>query len=239
LSTPCPERRGAASRSAALLAAATAAPGFLDLDEATALYRAGRCAAASRLGPLVEIGSYRGRSALFLAAGIADAVADGHPTTVLFSIDHHRGSEEMQAGWPSHDPRIVDSAGRMDSLPSFRAAIESAGATDLIVAVVGDSSTVGRHLPVRCALVFLDGGHGSDVASADYRAWAPRVADGGLLVIHDVFEDPALGGRPPYECFREAIESGEFTYRPEASRRSLRVLVRTSHGLDDRLVRPR
>ena len=219
-----PDGRG--ERSAALLGAALSTRGFLPDDEATALYAVALRAAASGAGPLVEIGAYRGRSTLLLAAALAAVDTAG---SVVYSIDHHHGSEEMQAGWPDHDPSLVDpGTGRTDSLGRWREAIEKAGAEDLVVGVVGDSARVAANWSTPAALVFVDGGHGAVPCWADYRGWARHVAVGGFLVFHDVFADPAQGGRPPYECYLDALGSGRFTEDAAASCRSLRVLVRTA-----------
>jgi predicted O-methyltransferase YrrM len=214
-------------RARALLAASRRTAGFLPEDEADALFAVARRAALSRLGPLLEVGAYCGRSTLVLAAALA--AADASPPLVCFSIDHHRGSEEMQAGWEAHDPSLVDPAtGRMDSLPAWRRAVTEAGAEDLVVGVVGESSLVAANWSTPLSLAFIDGGHGSEPAWADYRGWAPHVAPGGFLAFHDVFEDPAAGGRPPYECFEHARASGAFVEVPALSRASLRVLQRVA-----------
>lgn len=212
------------ARAGRLLAAAREAEGFMPEAEGRALTRLAARAARSRLGPLVEIGAYCGRSTLFLAAGLAE-VADRRPEAVLLSVDHHRGSEELQAGWPHHDPTLVDPAtGRMDSLPRWRRTVEAAGAEDLVVAVVGDSPTVAAVLARPLALVFVDGGHGEAVVAADYRAWAPLVAPGGRLAFHDVFADPADGGQGPYRCYEAALASGRFVAADGESAGCLRVL---------------
>ena len=57
-------------------------------------------------------------------------------------------------------------------------------------------------------------------------AWAPKVAVGGLLAIHDVFADPADGGRPPYELYCDALASGRYVELEDAGCGSLRVLRR-------------
>ena len=213
-----------ADRRDELLARAAGTPGFLPLEEALALSNAAERAARSAKGPLLEIGSYLGRSTLFLAAGV---VASGRDDVTLYSLDHHRGSEEMQAGWPHHDPALVDPLNnKMDSLPHWRRHLEQAGAEDLVVGIVGRSATVARDWTTTLSLVFIDGGHGEEVAWADYAGWAPKVATGGLLVIHDVFENPAEGGRPPYECYLDAISTGAFVEDRGAGSGSLRVLVR-------------
>ncbi len=203
-----------------LAALARQVKGFMPHDEGLALHRA--AAEVASLGPLVEIGSYCGKSAVYL--GAAAAAADG----VLFTIDHHRGSEEMQAGWEHHDPVLVDaSTGRMDSLPVLRQTLIDAGLENTVVAIVGDSVTVAAHWS-SAALVFIDGGHGQVPAHADYEAWSPKVMPGGLLAIHDVFPDPADGGRPPYEVWLRALDDGFIEHGAHGSLRVLRKPVSRS-----------
>jgi predicted O-methyltransferase YrrM len=210
-------------RAEALLAEADTTEGFLSPDEGRALMRAATRAARANAHPLLEVGSYLGRSALYLAAGLC-AAGDGD--AVLFSIDHHHGSEEMQAGWEHHDASLVDSSsGRMDSLPRWRARIDAAGAEDLVVGVIGDSARIAANWTTPLGFVFIDGGHGDAVAWADYREWSAHIAPGGLLLFHDVFADPADGGRPPYECYLDAISSGRFVERPGSNVGSLRELT--------------
>lgn len=208
-----------------LLAVARSAKGFMPDDEGAALYRAGVLAATSGLGPLLEVGTYCGKSAVYLGAAARTA------STVLFSIDHHYGSEENQPGWEHHDPSLVDArTGRMDTLPWARRTLEEAGLQDAAVLLVGESTVVARGWGTPLALLFIDGGHGEDVAWADYRAWTPHVAAGGLLAIHDVFPDPGEGGRPPFELFCDAQASGRFREVGEAGCGSLRVLRRLAGG---------
>ena len=132
---------------------------------------------------------------------------------MLFAVDHHRGSEENQSGWQHHDPTLVDPrTGRMDTLPAFRTTMHDAGLEDVVVAIVGQSPTVARHWSTPLSLLFIDGGHGEEPARLDYEGWSPHVAVGGTLAIHDVFADPADGGRPPYEqIYLPALRSGQFT----------------------------
>ncbi|HEY8481294.1 MAG TPA: class I SAM-dependent methyltransferase [Spirillospora sp.] len=206
-----------------LLRAARAAKGFMPDDEGLALYETAldygtRLAGA---GPLLEVGSYCGKSAIYLGAAARTA------GTVVITVDHHRGSEENQAGWEYHDPSLVDpDTGRMDTLPAFRKTIESAGLEDEVVAVVGQSRTVSAFWRTPLALVFIDGGHAEEHAHGDYEGWAPHVVVGGALVIHDVFPDPADGGQAPYHVYLRALESGEFEERRAEG--SLRVLERVA-----------
>lgn len=199
--------------------AAEEARGFMPPDEGLALYEAAVSVAAP--GPLLEVGSYCGKSAVYLGAA---AQARGR---LLFAVDHHRGSEENQPGWEHHDPELVDpELGVMDTLPFFRRTVRGAGLEDTVVAVVGDSPAVAAAWAAPLALVFIDGGHGSEPAHADYEGWAPHVAPGGLLAIHDVFPNPADGGRPPYEIYRRALDSGAFTEATAVG--SLRILSRAN-----------
>jgi MMP 1-O-methyltransferase len=197
-----------------LLDHARGAIGFMPDDEGLALHAAGLEGAA--MGPLLEIGTYCGKSAVYLGAAARER------NTVLFTVDHHRGSEENQAGWDHHDEQLVDPrTGRMDTLPCFRRTIEDAGLEDVVIAVVGHSTTVAAHWGMPLGLVFIDGGHALDVALADYEAWSAHVARAGLLVFHDVFDHPEDGGQAPYEVWKRAVSDG---FEPISITGSLRVL---------------
>src|SRR4051794_10382802 len=190
-------------------------------DEGLALHAAGCAAAAGGRGPMLEVGTYCGKSAVFLGAA---ARAAG---TVLFTVDHHRGSEENQAGWEHHDTTLVDPAtGRMDTLPTFRHTMERAGLEDCVIAVVGESAPGAGWWPTPLAFLFIDGGHGDEVVRADEVRWVPHVAAGGLVAIHDVFADPADGGRPPYDLWCRLLQRGAFHDVPSLACGSLRVVRR-------------
>jgi len=204
-------------------ARAEQARGFMPPDEGVALYEAAASVPVAG-APMLEIGSYCGKSAVYLGTA---ALERG---TVLFALDHHRGSEENQPGWEWHEPDLVDpDVGRIDTLPHFRRTICDAGLEGAVVALVGDSPTVGRHWAIPLSLLFIDGGHGHDPAHRDYETWVPHVESGGLLVIHDVFPDPADGGRPPFEIYGRALDSGAFTDQRAVG--SLRVLMRVAEGI--------
>ena len=209
----------AAPLTGAELARARAARGFMPDDEGLALALAA-ASADPALGPFLEVGSYCGKSACYLGPVAA------RRGTVLYTVDHHRGSEENQPGWEWHEPDLVDPAvGRIDTLPHLRRTLWEAGLEEVVVAVVGPSPTVARHWTTPLAFLFIDGGHGADVARADHDGWTPKVAPGGLLVIHDVFTDPALGGQAPHdEIYRPALASGRFV--DVSATGSVRVLRR-------------
>lgn len=215
-----------------LLDHARRAKGFMPEDEGALLHRV----ALARLphGPALEVGTYCGKSAIYLGAA-ARAVSAAGADAVVFTVDHHRGSEENQAGWEHHDPTVVDpELGLMDTLGQFRKNVARAGLEEYVVAVVGASATVAAHWRTPLSLLFIDGGHGEEPARADFAGWAHWVDAGGHLAIHDVFSDPAEGGRPPYEqIYLPALASGAFTEVEAVG--SLRILERTSGAAGDPL----
>ncbi|MFD9258754.1 class I SAM-dependent methyltransferase [Streptomyces sp. NPDC059538] len=205
------------------LAAFEAAKGFMPVREGLALYEA--AAAAGSLGlPLLEVGTYCGRSTILLADAAREA------GVAAITVDHHRGSEEQQPGWEYHDPTVVDpEIGLMDTLPTFRRTLHRAGLEDHVIAIVGRSPQVAATWGGELGFVFIDGGHTDEHATGDYEGWAPHVAVGGTLVIHDVFPDPADGGQAPYRIYLRALASGAFEEVSVTD--SLRVLRRTGAGI--------
>jgi predicted O-methyltransferase YrrM len=205
-----------------LLKAAEAATGFMPAAEGLVLY-----AAAARYagrGPVLEVGTYCGKSTIYLAAAAREK---GQP---VITVDHHHGSEENQPGWEYHDTSLVDPAtGRLDTLPHARATLAAAGVEDDVIVVVGRSAQVARLWRTPLGLLFIDGGHTDAAASTDYESWAPWVAPGGVLAIHDVFPDPADGGQAPYRIYQRAVKSGAFT--EVEGQGSLRLLERSGDGI--------
>ena len=212
---------------AKLKQAAEAATGFMPEAEGVALAETAEAYAPA--GPVLEVGSYCGKSAIYLAAGVRAARATGTRQLVV-TVDHHRGSEEHQAGWEYHDPGLVDPAtGRIDTLPRLRATLAAAGLEDDVVAVVGRSADVARLWRTPLGLLFIDGGHTDAAAGWDYQGWAPWVARGGALAIHDVFPDPADGGQAPFRIYQRALASGAFSEVRQLG--SLRILERIAGGI--------
>jgi predicted O-methyltransferase YrrM len=190
------------SRRAELLALAKTVKGFMPDNEGLALYK--QALAQGQLVPAgtwLEIGAWCGKSAVYLG-------------------------EENQEGWVHFDRTLVDERdGRLNTLPSWQRTIAEAGLESTVVGLVGPSSVVAPHFDQALDLLFIDGGHGHEVAWADYEAWTPKVSSGGLLLIHDVFENPDEGGRPPHEIYQAALSSSLFS--DVAHEGSLRVLRRS------------
>ncbi|MFV8818974.1 class I SAM-dependent methyltransferase [Haliea sp. E17] len=191
--------------------------GFLASDEGEALYR--HALEAGRLGPVLEIGSYCGKSTIYL--GLACRQVDA----TVFALDHHRGSEEHQPGEFFHDPDLFDrNAAQFDSFGEFRRNIRAAQLEDTVVPVVAGSAAAGRQWRTPLGMLFIDGGHSLDAALLDYRCWSPWVLPGGTLAIHDLFEDAYEGGQAPFAIYRMALASG--LYREVERAGSLGLLRR-------------
>lgn len=191
--------------------------GFLDDEEGLRLFELAR--AHAHLGPILEVGSYCGKSAVYLGAGAREAGGR------LVCVDHHRGSEEQQPGWEYHDADLFDAeAGQMDSLPELRRTLRRAGLEETTVIIVARSGVTASLWTVPLGMMFIDGGHTHEAANRDYESWAPKVAQGGILAIHDLFPDPADGGQAPIEIYRRALASGRFEELPTT--KTLGVLKR-------------
>ncbi|MGD9310470.1 MAG: class I SAM-dependent methyltransferase [Desulfosarcina sp.] len=198
--------------------------GFLDPVEGRGLYEI--AVKASRLGPCLEIGSYCGKSAVYIGS------ACRQNKTVLFSIDHHRGSEEQQPGEEYFDPSLLDfSTYCLDTLPLFRNTLALAELEETVVPIVSPSHVVARGWATPLSLIFIDGGHAFETVHSDYRNWAGHILPGGYLLIHDIFETPEEGGQAPRDVYRIALASGRFSAMPRIG--TLGVLRRKITGFED------
>jgi MMP 1-O-methyltransferase len=207
------------SAAARLFTLAEGVTGFMPADEGRALYDAAVHYLGDGTG--VEIGTYCGKSTVLLGAAAQQTGG------LLYTIDHHHGSEEHQPGWEYHDTSMVDPVtGRFDTLPTLRHTLDAAELDDNVVAVVGKSALVARTWRTPLQFLFIDGGHTDEAAQKDFDGWAKWVAIGGALVIHDVFPDPNDGGQAPYRIYRRALDTGAF--REVAVTGSMRLLERVS-----------
>jgi len=191
--------------------------GFLDEREAARLYEL--CLDAGKKGPCLEIGSYCGKSSVYLGTACRENA------TVLFSIDHHSGSEEQQPAQEYFDPDLLDKeTGKVDTLRHFRKTISDFGLDDIVIPLIGRSMTIGKVWKTPLSLIFIDGSHAYEAVLNDYEIWSHHVMPGGYLLFHDIFSDPAKGGQAPYLVFQKAIVSGLYDEMPMCE--SLGILIR-------------
>lgn len=181
--------------------------GFLDEKEAEQLYHL--ALAASKYGPCLEIGSYCGKSAVYIGSACK---MNG---SILFSIDHHRGSEEQQPGQDYFDPDLLDKeTGEIDTFRFFRKTINDFNLDDTVIPIIGRSGTIGHAWQTPLSFIFIDGSHAYESVLADYSIWSRHLIYGGYLVFHDIFPNPAKGGQAPYRVYQAAQASGLFEELP-------------------------
>ena len=189
--------------------------GFIDHNEGICLYN--YALNSSKKGPILEIGSYCGKSTIYIAT------AAKKYSGCVYSVDHHTGSEENQVGWEYHDIELFDEeTGRINSFPEFMRNLRKANLLDTVVPIVSDSSLVSRNWKIPLSMVFIDGGHTMEAALNDFNNWKDKIVKGGILAIHDVFPNPDDGGRPPFEIYRKALS--EKNFKEIEAVKSLRVL---------------
>ena len=177
--------------------------GFLDPLEGEALYTHSKI--ATKDGPALEIGSYCGKSSVYIGSATKE---NGEK---LYSIDHHKGSEEQQPGEEYFDPDLIDNTGKsIDTLPYFLTTIKSSKLEGVVIPVVSTSEEAYADLKLEFSFIFIDGGHSEEAAQKDYNLWSNRLIFEGLLAIHDVFLNPRDGGRPPFNIYKKALDSGQF-----------------------------
>ena len=189
--------------------------GFIDHNEGICLYN--HALKSSKKGPILEIGSYCGKSTIYLATAAKEY------NGCVYSVDHHTGSEENQVGWEYHDIELFDEeTGRINSFSEFMRNLRKANLLDTVVPIVSDSSLVSRYWKIPLSMVFIDGGHTMEAAFNDFNNRKDKIIKGGILAIHDVFPNPDDGGRPPYEIYRKALS--EENFKEVEAVKSLRVL---------------
>ena len=174
--------------------------GFLDKEEGKSLYEYAKL--YSQKGNCLEVGSYCGKSAIYIGAAVKGSKQK------LFSIDHHKGSEEQQPGEEFFDPELLDESKQsINTLPFFLDTIDKAGLNNIVIPIISTSVEASEVWSEPLAMIFIDGGHSEKAANNDYDVWSPHLMKGGLLAIHDVFPNPKDGGRPPFNIYTKALES--------------------------------
>ena len=157
----------------------------------------------SKIGPLLKIGSFCGKSSIYIG------LAAKKNNQVLYTIDHHKGSEEHQLNEEYFDEEIYDyELNEVNTFPLFKKNIEAYNLTDTVIPIISKSTIVAKGWNKNLGLVFIDGSHSLESATLDYESWQAFILEGGALVIHDIFENPDEGGQAPYEIYKRALSEG-------------------------------
>jgi predicted O-methyltransferase YrrM len=182
---------------------ASSVKGFLDDTEGEFLYET--ALKASFNGPCMEIGSYCGKSTVYIGMACRQNGA------ILFALDHHKGSEEQQPGEEHFDPALFDyHIGNVNTFSAFRRTLAKAQLENTVVPIVCASSVAAKQWATPLSMLFIDGGHAFETVHADYQLWSPHVMPGGYILFHDIFEDSRQGGQAPFRVYSEAVTSGIF-----------------------------
>ena len=173
--------------------------GFMPIHEGQALTRWSH--QFSTVGPILEIGSFCGKSSIYLSLG---AILNNEN---IFTIDHHLGSEEHQINEEYFDNEIFDYKNqRVNTLPLLIKNINKMQVEN-IVPIISNSVVIASNWNTKLGMVFIDGGHSFKAANDDYESWNIKIKQNGALVIHDIFENPNEGGQAPFEIFKKALKN--------------------------------
>lgn len=144
--------------------------GFLGKHEGRYLYHLARQAAP--LGAIVEIGSFKGKSTVWLANGSLSV--NGHP---VYAIDPHLGGEEYRGH--GIDDRQTEKIMKQN--------LQRAGVEQKVIPVVKSSMAAleGWDRPV--GFLWIDGDHSYDAVAQDFYRWSPHLVDGGIIALHDTY----------------------------------------------------
>ena len=157
----------------------------------------------SYYGPALEIGTFGAKSALYIAAG--SSIHD----QLVYTIDHHSGSEEHQLGEEYFDPEIYDKKlGRVNTVPLMQANLQQFDESNWVVPIIANANSIAPSWRAELGLLFIDGSHTEISALNDYDNWNSKLHSNGALVIHDIYEKPEDGGQAPYLIYQKALTEG-------------------------------
>lgn len=127
-------------------------------------------------GSVLEIGSFCGKSTIFIALGCK------HNPTTFYAVDPHKpiskGGKEQYA--PDFQPY------EGDSLTEIQKTITNCGLNDHVNLVVASSEEASQQLKaLSLKLLFIDGSHDYADVMMDYSLWHGMIVVGGRLVFHD------------------------------------------------------
>jgi len=161
----------------------------------------------SSYGPALEIGTFGAKSSLYIATGTS--IND----QLVYTIDHHSGSEEHQLGEEYFDSDIYDKRlGRINTVPLMQANLQQFDESKWVIPIIANANSVAPSWRTELGLLFIDGSHTEVSAINDYDNWNSKIHSKGALVIHDIYEKPEDGGQAPYLIYQKALSEGFLLY---------------------------
>jgi predicted O-methyltransferase YrrM len=125
-------------------------------------------------GAIVEIGSWKGKSTIWLAKGSKNG-----SRVRIYAIDPHIGSE-------SHQEKF----GKVWTFKEFQENIKKAEVDDIVIPIVKTSAEAAESFEEPVELIFIDGSHDYDMVKLDFECWYPKLVDGGIMAFHDTIGWP-------------------------------------------------
>ena len=161
--------------------------GWLFSEERVWLYRAAK---RVEKGVIVEIGSWKGLSTIWLAKGSQT----GYKAKV-YAIDPHTGAEEHKQ------------AGKVWTYDTFLANIRKAEIEDIVIPIVKTSEESNKNWNKTIGLLFIDGAHDYELVKLDFELWYPHLIKGGIIAFHD--SAPWSGWEGPIKVVQEKIYNSD------------------------------
>ena len=161
----------------------------------------------STYGPALEIGTFGAKSSLYIATGTS--IND----QLVYTVDHHSGSEEHQLGEEYFDSDIYDKRlSRVNTVPLMQANLHQFDESKWVIPIIANANSLAPSWRTELGLLFIDGSHTEVSAINDYDNWNSKIHSKGALVIHDIYEKPEDGGQAPYLIYQKALSEGFILY---------------------------
>jgi len=138
-------------------------PGWLSIHEGQFLHKAALIL-KNKKGAVVEIGSFQGKSTIYLAK----------TNQRIYAIDPHRG-------------KLDNGTKITPTLTAFKKNITDFYVKSNVVLIQKTSFSAAKSWKKKIKLLFIDGLHDEKNAESDYDKWSPFLIDGGIVAMHDSF----------------------------------------------------
>lgn len=155
-----------------------------------------RIDAAADGAHFVEVGSWLGKSTVFMASKIRQS-----GKAIKFDcVDNWQGGSDKENGWAGKTS--IERMNR-DLFAEFMGNLARCEVTDVVTPIRSDSSeAAGRYADGSLDFVFIDADHSEAAVACDLRAWWPKIKPGGWLAGHDYHE---VGPQAAADAFAEAV----------------------------------
>ncbi len=192
--------------------------GWLTDNEGELLYNLAKSCKGD--GVIVEIGSWKGKSTIWLAKG-----SKAGNKLKVYAVDPHTGSSEHREMY-----------GKVWTFEEFRRNIKDARVDDIVIPVLKTSEQATKFFDEPVEFIFIDGAHEYQLVKLDFELWFPRLIDGGIIAFHDTTwsagpKEVAKEYVYKSEHFRNAGLVGSITFAEKVKQNCLRDRIRNRYIL--------